>query len=143
MPDPASSPAAPVISHGRAVWRGDRRFDAGPEGRTHLVDGDAKVAPGPVETVLDAIATCTAVDVLDILAKRRTPVEAMTIDVIGHRRSEQPRRLMRVELEYRIRGAGIEREHAERAIKLALEKYCSVAASLAPDIGIETRLVLE
>jgi uncharacterized OsmC-like protein len=45
-------------------------------------------------------------------------------------------------LEFVIDGAGILVEHAERAIQLSFEKYCSVAASLAPDIVAETTLVL-
>jgi uncharacterized OsmC-like protein len=45
-------------------------------------------------------------------------------------------------LTFRINGAGIERLHAERAIQLAFDKYCSVAASLAPDIVVETIVVL-
>jgi uncharacterized OsmC-like protein len=32
--------------------------------------------------------------------------------------------------------------HAERAVSLAFEKYCSVAASLAPDIVAETIVVV-
>jgi uncharacterized OsmC-like protein len=49
---------------------------------------------------------------------------------------------MHVEIELKIDGAGIEREHAERAIALSFERYCSVASSLAPDITIETTLIL-
>ena len=50
--------------------------------------------------------------------------------------------MKRLEIEFRIDGAGIEREHAERAIQLSYERYCSVAASLAPDIVTETKLTL-
>ena len=45
-------------------------------------------------------------------------------------------------MEFVIDGAGIQAEHAERAIQLSFEKYCTVAASLAPDIVAETTLVL-
>jgi len=41
-----------------------------------------------------------------------------------------------------IDGAEIEAEHAERAIHLSFERYCSVAGSLGPDIVTETRLTL-
>jgi putative redox protein len=50
--------------------------------------------------------------------------------------------VLRFDIAYRIDGAGIERQHAERAIKLAIEKYCTVAATLKPDIVIETTLTL-
>jgi putative redox protein len=132
----------PVITTTRAVWRGDHRFEAGPEGRTALVDADAKTAPGPVETLLNALATCAGVDVLDILAKRRTPAERFAVNVTATRRTEAPRRVQRLDLEFHIDGPGIAVEHAERAIALSFEKYCSVAASLAPDIVAETTLIL-
>ncbi|HEY2374629.1 MAG TPA: OsmC family protein [Gemmatimonadaceae bacterium] len=132
----------PVITRSRAVWIGDHRFDAGPEGRTVTVDADSKSAPGPVETLLNAIATCGGVDVIDILAKRRTPAERFVVNVTATRRTEAPRRVQRLEVELCIDGAGITADHAERAIELAFEKYCSVAASLAPDIVAETTLVL-
>ena len=40
----------------------------------------AKEGPSPVDSLLIALGTCTAVDVVDILAKRRTPVATLTVD---------------------------------------------------------------
>ena len=137
-----ATPTKPVITKTRAVWRGEHRFDAGPEGRTAPVDADSKTAPGPVETLLNALATCSAVDVLDVLTKRRTPAERLTVNVAATRRTEAPRRVERLDVEFVIDGAGIQAEQAERAIQLSFEKYCTVAASLAPDIVAETTLVL-
>lgn len=138
----ATTPAAPVITKSEVTWRGERLFDAGPPGRQHRVDAGAKEAPGPVETLLGAIAACASVDVIDIIAKRKTPVERMTVAVTGERRPEFPRRLIKLDLEYRIDGAGIERDQAERAITLSFEKYCSVAGSLASDIDVHASLTL-
>jgi len=138
----APAQAKPVVTRSRAVWVGEHQFDAGPEGRTAPVDGDSKTAPGPVETLLNAIATCASVDIIDILAKRRTPVERFVVNVTATRRPEAPRRVTRLELEFQIDGKGITVEHAERAIELSFDKYCSVAGSLAPDIVAESMLVL-
>lgn len=138
----AGASAKPVVTKTRATWRGDHRFDAGPEGRTAPIDADSRSAPGPVETLLNALATCSGVDVLDILAKRRTPVERFAIDVIATRRTEAPRRVERLEITFHVDGTDIAAADAERAIELSFEKYCSVAASLAPDIRTETTLVL-
>jgi putative redox protein len=139
-----SQPSAPkpVVTRTEITWRGERLFDAGPPGRTHRIDANAKEAPGPVETLLNAIAACASVDVIEIIAKRRTPVERLTVRLTGDRRTEAPRRLRHIQIEYDIEGTGIEREHAERAIQLSFERYCSVAASLAPDIVAEARLTL-
>ena len=117
-------------------------FVAGPEGRSHVIDADSKTAPGPVEVLLEAIMTCSGVDVVDILAKRRTPVEKFDIEITAHRRAEHPRRVMRLDMDYIIQGAGIEAEQAERAIELAFEKYCTVAGSLGSDIVTHSRLIL-
>ena len=117
-------------------------FEAGPEGRTYEIDADAKTAPSPVETLLAAIITCSGVDIIDILAKGRTPVSRFDTSITAHRRAEHPRRLMRVEVEYRIEGVGIDAEQAERAIELAFEKYCTVAGSLGADIQAQSQLVL-
>lgn len=133
---------APVITRTEVIWRGDRLFDAGNAGRTHRIDANAKEAPGPVETLLNALATCASIDVIEIIAKRRTPVERMSVRIAAERRPEAPRRVRRIDIEYNIEGTGIEREHAERAIQLSFERYCSVAASLAPDIVARARLTL-
>lgn len=126
-------------------WDGDHRFDGSRLGseRTIRIDADAVVGPGPVDTLLCALAACTGVDVVDIMEKRRTPVQGLTIEVVGDRANATPARLTRIVLGYRMRGAGIERVHAERAIELAVTKYCSVRDSLAPDLPVEWTLELE
>ena len=139
---PSASPKAPVITRTEVTWRGERAFDAGPAGRTHRIDANAKEGPGPVETLLNALATCSGADIIDIIGKRQTPVERLVIRVTAERRPEYPRRVQRLSLDYQIDGAAIERVHAERAIQLSFERYCSVAASLAPDIVTEAKLTL-
>jgi putative redox protein len=141
-PAATTTTPAPVISRTEVTWRGERLFDAGPAGRQHRIDAGAKEAPGPVETLLNAIATCSSVDIIDILAKRKTPVERLSVNVAGTRRPEFPRRVVALDIEYRIDGNGIEREQAERAMQLSFERYCSVAASLAPDIVVHAQLTL-
>jgi putative redox protein len=125
------------------TWAGDQRFDAGrPGGPTVRIDGSGATGPGMVDSVLSALASCTGVDIVEILAKRRTPAERFAVDVTGHRFDGVPRRLVHVLLEYVIDGAGIERAHAERAVELSITKYCSVRDSLDRGIPIEWVLVL-
>jgi putative redox protein len=137
---PAPKPPAQV----RVTWAGDRRFDAGrPDGPTIRLDGNAATGPSPVDALASALAACIAVDVVDILAKRRTPAASLTVDVTAERANATPARVVRAELRFRIAGAGIERVHAERAIELAATKYCSVGSSLNPDIPVTWTLELE
>ncbi len=126
------------------TWAGDHRFDAGVAagGPTIRMDASRATGPSPVDTLLSALGGCTGVDVVDILAKRRTPVETLRVEVTGDRATTVPSRVTKVSLVYRIDGAGIEREHAERAIVLAITKYCSVRDSLDPNMPVDWTLVL-
>lgn len=125
------------------AWAGEHRFDAGrPGGPQVRIDASAQTGPGPVDSLLIGLGTCTGVDVVDILAKRRTPVTAFNIEVQAERRETSPRRVLKAHLVYRIDGPGIEREQAERAVELAVTKYCSVRDSLDPAIPITWSVVI-
>ena len=137
---PSPKPAARI----HVTWAGDERFDAGrPGGPTLRLDGTGATGQSPVDALLSACASCTAVDVVEILAKRRTPVASLTVDAVGERADAVPARFTRITLHYRIAGAGIEHAHAERAIELAVTKYCSVRSSLDPAMPVEWTLELE
>lgn len=133
----------PTTTTVHASWRGDRRYEIRrPGGAALTIDASGEVGPGPVDTMLGSLAACCAIDVVDYLAKRRTPVEALEIRIDAVRRATPPRRVLTARLEFQIAGGGIELPHAERAIALSIQSYCSVSASLAPDVGLETILVL-
>ena len=130
---PATAPHPPID----ITWRRGMQFEAGrPDGPKIQIDGDAKVAPSPVDTLLAALATCAATDVVLILEKARTPAAELRVRIEATRVTENPRRLAAAILHFMIRGTGITRDRAERAIDLSVNKYCSVRASLATDIPV-------
>lgn len=139
-----TTPPTKLVSTVQLNWAGDRRFDAGrPGGPTLRLDGDGVTGQSPVDAVMSALAACTAVDVVDILAKRRTPLSALSIDAVGTRAADAtPKRIVAAELTYHLTGEGVDRSHAERAIDLAITKYCSVRDSLDPALPIHYRAVL-
>ncbi|HLB82685.1 MAG TPA: OsmC family protein [Gemmatimonadales bacterium] len=118
-------------------WREALQFDAAAPGRPPVaVDGDSTVATSPVELLLVAAATCTASDVVLILQKQRVALRGLEVQARGTRRAEQPRRYTALHFVFIVAGDGADEAKARRAIDLSLEKYCSVVASLAPDIRI-------
>ena len=122
----------------RVRWVADQEFDTGrPGGPVARLDGRGVSAQSPVDAVLSGLAACASIDVVEILAKRRTPVSALEVDVTGTRFEGTPRRLVHIALAVTITGDGIERVHAERAVELAITKYCSVQGSLDKSIPIE------
>lgn len=127
----------------RITWAGGQKFDGGRPGRpTQRIDGSGETAPSPVDTLINSFAACASVDVVDILAKRRTPVEKMVIEAHAGRADAVPARIVSVRLDYHIDGGGLDRANTERAIELAMTKYCSVGASLDPAIPFEYSLTL-
>lgn len=124
-------------------WLGDLQFEGSGVGRPAIrVDGDSKLATSPVELLLLAAATCTASDVVIILQKQRVQLERLEIGVQGTRRDTEPRRYTAIAFHFTVRGAGADAVKVRRAVDLSLEKYCSVAASLAPDIAISYDVVI-
>jgi putative redox protein len=131
----AKTAAPPSRIH--VAWVGGHRFDAGrPNGPTARIDGEGETGQSPPETLLSALATCVSYDVIDILAKQRTPLESLEIDVVGERVDAIPRRYKAITLNFRIAGKGIEKDQALRAIELSATKYCSVRDSLSSDIAV-------
>ena len=107
------------------------------------IDGDNGSSPGPMLTLLLAMAGCTGSDVVTILKKMRVQLSGLTVDVDGVRGDEDPRRYDAVHLSYRIRGDAVAPDKAERAVSLSVEKYCSVMHTLAPDIAVSYDVKVE
>jgi putative redox protein len=124
-------------------WIEGLRFDTGRvDGPRAIIDGDSKAGPGPVETMVGALGACSAVDVISILNKRRTPPTDFEVNVVAQRAQQIPARIVSVHIAFRVRGEGIDRASCERAIDLSVNKYCSVRDSLSRDIPVEWSLSL-
>ena len=90
----------------------------------------------PMELLLVSLAGCSGVDVYTILKKKRQKVEDVEIEVKGFRRDAHPRVYESIKINYRIKG-DVEPKAVEQAIKLSLDKYCSVHAMLKNSCEIE------
>jgi putative redox protein len=90
--------------------------------------GGSGGAPSPVEMLLMALGACSAIDVITILEKARTPVESFKMELTGERAETHPRVFTKIHVEYIVKGQGINPAALEHAIELSEEKYCSVSA---------------
>jgi len=105
-----------------------------PSGHVVVTDTDRarNSAPSPVELLLVALGSCTGVDVVSILKKKREDVTGYRVEVRGQRRDEHPRSYKRLEVHHIITGHNISDRSVAQAIELSDQKYCSVAATLRP-----------
>ena len=137
---------AKLLPHPRMEvdWIGASEFEAqradGPKMR---IDGDAKSAPSPFDALLAAVATCSATDVVSILAKQRTPVKSLHVAVEAQRVDATPRRLASAILHFSIAAPGATPAKAERAVELSITKYCSVRSSLLAEIPVTWTVALK
>jgi putative redox protein len=109
-------------------------------GKSVTIDtnSDRHSAPTPMELLLIAVGSCTAVDVTDILRKKRQEVSDYKIEISGERRDEHPRAFTKINVHHIVYGRNVSAQAVERAIQLSDEKYCSVAATIRPTATITT-----
>jgi putative redox protein len=120
-------------------YAGDDLFVAiTPSGHAQTLDTrhERSAAATPMELLLLALGSCTAVDVISILHKKRERVTDYRVEVRGERRAEHPRKYTRFEVRHIVRGRGVSEKAVAQAIELSETKYCSVAATLSPGAEI-------
>lgn len=119
------------------VWDGDERFRASSGTAQIVLDGKGTAGPSPVQALAVSLASCMGIDVVDILRKGRHAVESFAVKFVGFRADDPPRRFLRVELHFEIRG-NPPAAAVERAIQLSRDRYCSVWHSMRQDIELTT-----
>ncbi len=116
----------------RVRWVNDHQF-VGTDSRGHSVvlsGDDEPTGVSPSEMLLVALASCTAVDVVEIMKKKRQPIASLDIVITGDRDPEPPWPYRTIHVSYRIRGKGLTEKAVSQAVSLSEEKYCSVAATV-------------
>ena len=103
-----------------------------PSGHAQAIETNSERgnAATPMELLLIALGSCTGVDVVSILKKKRQQVTGYHVEVTGQRREEHPHSYTQLNVKHVVRGNGISQEAVARAIELSDTKYCSVAATL-------------
>lgn len=111
-----------------------------PSGHAQVLETNHERASAatPMELLLIALGSCTAVDVVSILRKKRERLTDYRVEVSGERRAEHPRSYTRFEVRHILRGHKLSEKAVAQAIELSETKYCSVAATLRPAAEIVT-----
>jgi putative redox protein len=96
----------------------------------------------PTETVLEALAACTGMDVVAILRKKRQTVERYEIAVTAEKADEHPQVFTSIVIEHRVIGEATA-EAVRRSVELSATSYCPVSAMLSRSVRIEHRYRLQ
>lgn len=84
----------------------------------------------PMKGLLMSLCTCSGIDVVLILNKKRQEITSFSIEVDGEREENKvPALWQKAHMKFILTGA-IEEAKAIRAIELSINNYCSVAETL-------------
>ena len=101
-------------------------------GEIAYTDGSMKIggsesAMRPMQLMLVSLGGCSSIDIISLLKKFRQPPDDIKIRVKGDRDpAKVPSLFESIHIHYEIYG-DIEEAKAEKAVRLSMEKYCSVA----------------
>jgi putative redox protein len=117
----------------RLEHRGGMRFHAEPSSGHPLDFDDRRSNQGgsPVETVLAALASCSAMDVISIAVKKRQAITAYRIEVSGDQRDEYPQVYTDIVVVHEVEGTDLSEAAIRRSIELSATKYCPVNAMVS------------
>ncbi len=113
-------------------WIGGKQF-VGIDSTCHSVvlsTADEGVGMKPSELLLIAAASCSGVDVVDILRKKRLELTSLDISATGEQDQDPPWTYRKIRIHYRLTGKGLTEKAVAQAIELSHEKYCSVTTTL-------------
>lgn len=106
-----------------------------------IIDGSPEIGGEgrgmrPMEALLMSLASCAAMDVVHILRKQKEPLEDLHIEVEGERADGTPTPFTTIHLTFTATGEGLTEKKVRRAVALSVEKYCSVGATLDPNVEV-------
>jgi putative redox protein len=117
--------------------------------RGHIVNVDSRPefggddkGPSPMELVLMAVASCSAIDMISILKKQRQVISSFKAEVEGERvQVGEAKPFKDIHVVFSLEG-DIKEDKAAKAAQLSFEKYCSVSKTLEPTATIHYKVVL-
>ena len=129
----------------QVTWQGNMRFVGMPDsGFPVQIDADPSLGGmeggvRPMEMIALGLASCSAMDVLSILQKKRQHVSQFEVKVNAPRSPDYPKVFTSAIITYIATGSGIQEAAILRAIELAATKYCPAQFMLAQAFPMELR----
>jgi putative redox protein len=121
---------------------GKRFVGITPDQQRIMIDAEkeAKTGMNPMELVLNALGACAAIDIVEMLKKRKLEIISYKIDLEGERADGTPAYYTQIRAKHIFNVPGLDQKTAERFVDLAMNKYCSVASSLKASVSFEVVL---
>lgn len=131
----------------RVHWTEGKQFVGTDSGKHSIVisshDEANHTGTRPSDLLLLALASCTGYDIVNILKKKRLNLQKLDVEVSPVQEKEPPWTFKEIHLTFRVRGDDLTEKAVGQAIKLSLEKYCSVASTISGKAKITNDFIIE
>ena len=130
------------------TWQGKMAFEgAADRGYRLPLDADPSVGGeskgfSPFELLALGVASCTAMDVISILQKKRQEVTGLEVIIHDERAKEHPKVFTHLDIEYVVTGRGLDPAAVERAVQLSDEKYCGAIAMVRQTATVDHKITI-
>ncbi|MBL0048026.1 MAG: OsmC family protein [Bacteroidetes bacterium] len=126
-------------------WEGKMHFTSEVNEHTIHLDklqqhGGDNFGPRPKPLILSAIGGCAGMEIMGILDKMRLKIDAFEMEVSGELTDTQPKMYKEIILKINIKSAATEHQKIERAVHLAIDKYCGVIAMARMFASLHTEI---
>ena len=128
------------------AWKGEQLFEINNHGIiTHtdstLEHGGQEKHPTPKEMVINAMMSCTAMDVVAILKKMRQDIRSFDVKIDVEKTTEHPIHFKAAFITYELHG-DIAPEKAIKAVESSMTKYCGVNYMISRSCDISYQVFL-
>jgi putative redox protein len=147
LPERALAPVDPSVYDTAArlsmADTGKMAFTAlSPSLHTILIDtgtdvGGEASGPEPLDLILFALGSCTGMDVISILRKKRQKVSHYSVNVFANTAKDHPKTFTDIMVEHVVGGEDVDPAAVARSLELSITKYCPVHALLARATHVE------
>jgi len=131
-------------------WIGEQQYVAEAHERRHAMVLDVSPKAGGADTgfhatelLLVAVGKCSAVDIVNILRKKRLDLTKLQIEVSGEIALEPAKHFSNIHVKYIASGEGVTEKKVAEAVHLSHGKYCTVSNSLSDKCKLTTEIVIE
>lgn len=128
-------------------WMENMAFEGEVNGHKIIIDAEEGVGglnrgPRPKPFMLMALAGCTGMDVVAILAKMRVELKDFKVSVSGDLTEEHPKHYYQMHIKYEFWGKDLPMDKLEKAVSLSEERYCGVNAVYKKVMPVTTEIVV-
>ena len=125
-------------------WLDNLAFEANVDNHKIILDtAESDRGPRPKALTLAAVAGCSGMDVVSILAKMHVVPDVFGMTVTGDLTEEHPKIYHTITIVYHFKGIDLPMDKLEKAVNLSQERYCGVSAMLGKAAKIITQIVIE